>query len=94
MAVLDVPPGFGAALARGETASVQLQIDASNSVQGFLTAVDATQIMARFGLESSARRLGLSSSGTIDGPVIDNRTRVGSTRTTPGSWAFPNCSTW
>ncbi|MBJ7312260.1 ABC transporter permease [Rugamonas sp. CCM 8940] len=75
MAVLDVPPGFGDALERGEQASVQLQIDASNSVQGFLTSVDATQIVARFGLETASARLGLGG-GAIDGPLIDNRTRV------------------
>jgi ABC-2 type transport system permease protein len=77
MALLDVPPGFGAALARGEPASVQMQIDASNSVQGFLTSVDAAQIVARYGLETAAARLGLNPSGaTLDGPLIDNRVRV------------------
>ncbi|MBA5637923.1 ABC transporter permease [Duganella sp. LX20W] len=75
MALLDVPPGFGASLARGEPAAVQMQIDASNSVQGFLTSVDAAQIVARFGLESAAARLGLGNA-TLDGPLIDNRVRV------------------
>lgn len=78
MAVLDIPPGFGAALARGEGTAVQLQIDASNSVQGFLTSVDATQIVARFGLEQAAQRLGLNlgGSGTVDAPIINNQSRV------------------
>lgn len=75
MALLDVPPGFGASLARGEPASVQMQIDASNSVQGFLTSVDAAQIVARFGLETAAARLGLGNAA-LDGPLIDNRIRV------------------
>lgn len=78
MAVLDIPPGFGADLARGKTANVQLQIDASNSVQGFLASVDATQIVARYGLEQAAGRFGLSlnSSGSMDAPIVNNRTRV------------------
>lgn len=78
MAVLDIPPGFGAALARGEGSAVQLQIDASNSVQGFLAAVDATQIVARFGLEQAAQRLGLNlgSAGSFDAPIINNQSRV------------------
>ncbi|MFZ6750303.1 ABC transporter permease [Undibacterium sp. Ren11W] len=78
MAVLDIPPGFGAALARGEGSAVQLQIDASNSVQGFLTSVDATQIVARFGLEQAAKRLGvgLGDTGSIDAPIINNQSRV------------------
>lgn len=75
MAVLDVPPGFGAALSRGEQTSVQMQIDASNSVQGFLTSVDAAQIVGRFGLETASARLGLGNAA-IDGPVVDNRVRV------------------
>ena len=77
MAVLDIPPGFGAKLARGEQQSVQLQIDASNSVQGFLASVDATQIIARYGLEQMATRLGAESGGVAgDLPSIDNATRV------------------
>lgn len=79
MAVLDIPPGFGAALSRGDGSAVQLQIDASNSVQGFLASVDAAQIVARFGLEQAAARLGLnlgSGGAAIDVPIISNQTRV------------------
>src|SRR5450830_1350345 len=77
MAVLDIPPRFGAGLSRGEQKSVQLQIDASNSVQGFLASVDATQIIARYGLEQALVRAGveLNTSG-IDAPAINNATRV------------------
>ncbi|MBC3909861.1 ABC transporter permease [Undibacterium umbellatum] len=79
MAVLDIPPDFSERLARGDTASVQMQIDASNSVQGFLAAVDATQIVARYGLEQTAQRLGVGVGGTggnLDAPLINNQTRV------------------
>ena len=79
MAVLDIPPGFGRALARGEQASVQLQIDASNSVQGFLAAVDATQIVAAYGLGQTASRMGLSGIAgdkSLDVPLINNISRV------------------
>jgi len=76
MAVLDIPPGFGAAMSRGENKAVQLQIDAANSVQGFLMSVDATQIIARYGLEQAAVRLGVDSSAAIDAPAINNATRV------------------
>ncbi len=78
MAVLDIPPGFGKALLRGEQASVQLQIDASNSVQGFLASVDATQIVARYGLEQTAARLGLGegSGNGVEAPIINNASRV------------------
>jgi len=76
MAVLDIPPGFGAAMSRGEEKALQLQIDASNSVQGFLASVDATQIIARYGLEQAAVRLGVDSAAVTDAPMIENSTRV------------------
>ena len=77
MAVLDIGSGFGAALARGDGVSVQMQIDASNSVQGFLAAIDASQIVARYGLEQAAQRFGISSiEGSVDIPLINNATRV------------------
>lgn len=79
MAVLDIPPGFSDRLARGDTAAVQMQIDASNSVQGFLAAVDATQIVTRYGLEQAAQRFGVGAGamgGVLDAPIINNQTRV------------------
>jgi len=77
MAVLDIPPGFGAALTRGDNTAVQLQIDASNSVLGFLAAVDATQIVARYGLEQAAGNLGFSADlSALDTPIINNNSRV------------------
>ena len=75
-AVLDVPPGFGAALARGESTAVQVQVDASHSVHGFLASVDLAQILARFGLEQSARRFAPGSDDVVNAPVIDNQTMV------------------
>lgn len=77
MAVIDIPRGFGAALARGEATSLQMQIDASNSVQGFLAVVDATQIVSRFGLEHAAAGLGLSlEGGGLQAPLVNNSVRV------------------
>lgn len=75
-AVLDLPPGFGAALAKGEPTAVQLQIDASHSVHGFLASVDVAQILARFSLEQASKNLALNAAGRAETPTIDNQTRV------------------
>ena len=77
--VLDIPPQFGRTLARGEPATVQMQVDASNSVLATLATADATQIVASYGLETGIARLGFASTGTgqIAGvPMISNVPRV------------------
>ncbi|MCO5976307.1 ABC transporter permease [Ideonella oryzae] len=77
--VLDIPPQFERTLARGEPATVQMQVDASNSVLATLATADATQIVASYGLETGIARLGFASTGTgqIAGvPMISNVPRV------------------
>lgn len=75
--VLDIPPQFGQTLARGGTTQLQMQIDASNSVLGFLAYSDATQIVSRYGLEAGLARVGLGGSqGASDVPMINNQQRV------------------
>lgn len=77
LAVLEIPPGFGKDLQSGKGAHLQLQIDASNSVQGFLATLDASQIVARFGLEQLATQNGLAlSGGNLSLPVVSNDVRV------------------
>jgi len=75
MAVLDIPPRFGERLARGEQVAVQLQVDTSNSVLGFLASSYGAQIVGRYGLEVAALREGLGSGG-ISGPLIQADTRI------------------
>jgi ABC-2 type transport system permease protein len=77
--VLDIPPRFGQDLARGRNTQVQMQVDASNSVLGFLAYSDATQIVARYGLEAGVARAGLGgggSGGLAGVPVVQNQPRV------------------
>ena len=75
MAVLDIPPRFGERLVRGEQVAVQLQVDTSNSVLGFLASSYGAQIVGRYGLEVAALREGLGSGG-ISGPLIQADTRI------------------
>ena len=76
MLVLDVPPRFEATLLRGEPASVQLQVDATNSVLGFLAYSDGAQIVGQYGLQIGLARSGLSPGAIAQAPVVVNATRV------------------
>jgi ABC-2 type transport system permease protein len=73
MAVLDIPPRFQERLQRGEQVSVQLQVDTTNSVLGFLASSYGAQIVGKYGLEAATRREGL---GGIAGPVLQADTRI------------------
>lgn len=73
--VMSIPAGFERDLSAGRQTAVQLQIDATNTVLGFLAYSHATQIAATYGLEVEAQRSGLSLSGG-QVPIVDNRPRV------------------
>ena len=79
MVVLDIPPHFQEDLQHGRPTSVQLQIDATNSVLGFLAASYGAQIVNRFGLEmnrASAGIHGQNSENSETLPLIRNAHRV------------------
>jgi len=87
MLVLDVPPRFEASLLTGEPTAVQLRVDATNSLLGQLGGSYATQIVAAFGQEAAARRLG--SPGTArDGPTIVDEHRVWFNQNESDAWSF------
>ena len=78
MLVLTIPPQFEKSLVRGEQTQVQMQIDATNSVLGFLAYSYATQIVSTYGLQAAAQRLGLDPTGGIASgvPMVQNDQRV------------------
>ncbi|MBB5016776.1 ABC-2 type transport system permease protein [Chitinivorax tropicus] len=76
MLTLDIPPQFEHDLQRGQPTAIQMQIDATNSVLGFLASSYAAQIVGGFGLEAGLHQAGLSGGRLTDLPVIENRSRV------------------
>lgn len=76
IAVLDIPGDFERALERGESTSVQLQVDATHSVLGFLASSYAAQIVGQYGLDIGLVRAGIGSAGDAMVPRIDSRHRV------------------
>lgn len=76
MVVLDIPPRFQESLLEGEPTNVQLQVDATNSVLGFLASSYAEQIVGEFGTEAGLKRLGLGARSTETVPLIKDDHRV------------------
>jgi ABC-2 type transport system permease protein len=76
MVFIDIPPAFQESVAAGRPALVQMQVDTTNSVLGFLASSYAEQIVGGLGLETAMKRLGLSGKGTDTVPVIRDQHRV------------------
>ncbi len=86
MIVLSVPPDFGKHLQKGEPVAVAMQVDTTNSVLGFLATSYAQEIVARFGLESAMRRLGLAGGAAAELPQAANEVRVWYNPNQEDSW--------
>ncbi len=76
MVVLDIPPRFGESLLKGMPTSIQVQVDASNSVLGTFAASYCTQIVNRFGLETGLKRLGMNPDRLENAPSVLEEHRV------------------
>jgi ABC-2 type transport system permease protein len=76
MVVLDVPPQFERDLLRRLPAAVQMQVDATNSVDGLLAAGYGAEIVGQYGLETGLRRAGLTPQSLLTAPVINEEHRV------------------
>ncbi|WP_137938541.1 ABC transporter permease [Chitinivorax sp. B] len=76
MLTLTVPPQFEHDMQSGHQTALQMQIDATNSVLGFLASSYAAQIVGSYGLEVSLHQAGLGG-GKLDAlPIIENRSHV------------------
>jgi ABC-2 type transport system permease protein len=76
MAVIDIGPSFEKSLISSEPATVQIQIDTTNSVLGFLASSYAQQITGKYGLEIALKKLGAAGGNVATGPVIIDDHRV------------------
>jgi ABC-2 type transport system permease protein len=76
MIVLDFPLRFQEALLGGEPTSLQFQVDATNSVLGFLASSYGEQIVSEFGFEASMKNLGVTQKSLETVPLIEDDHRV------------------
>jgi ABC-2 type transport system permease protein len=81
-AIVDIPPRFQHSLLAGEVTNVQLQIDATMTVQGYLAASYAEQIAGRYAVEVAALRPDVPSSL----PAIENEHRLWFNATENDAW--------
>lgn len=58
MGILSIPPRFHERLQKGEPTSVQLQIDATNTVLGTLAGLYGMRIVGDYGFEATKERMG------------------------------------
>ncbi|MDA8256866.1 MAG: ABC transporter permease [Betaproteobacteria bacterium] len=89
MVTLDIPPRFQESLLKGESASVQMQVDATHSVPGFLASSYAARIVGQFGLEAALAREGLSGGSLEDLPVVIDDQRVWFNPNQKDTWFMP-----
>lgn len=78
-AVLEIPPGFGRALGRGEAAPVQVAVDGSDGTRAQTVAGYIDGVAARFGQDRRAREIergGPDATGEPSGGALDIRPRV------------------
>jgi len=74
--LLDIPPRFQESLRAGEPTAVQMLVAATHSPQGLSAASYGARIVGEFGLETSARAMGLSANGDHSLPVVRSDHRV------------------
>ena len=89
MVALDIPPRFQESLLAGEAASVLMQVDATQSAQGFLAASYGASIVGEFGLETVLAREGLSSGGLEEVPVVIDDVRAWFNPNQRDEWFMP-----
>lgn len=73
---LDIPAGFEKDLLRGNPLAVQVQIDTTNTVLGFMASAYSSQIVGEYGLEMSLRRAGLPAGALDQAPTVIDEHRV------------------
>lgn len=76
MLTLDIPPLFQRSVQKGDSVSVQMHIDTTNSVLGFLASNYSSQITGRFSFETAIEKGATSGQHKDNIPVIKDRHRV------------------
>jgi len=86
MLVLDIPSQFQRDLIQGKTADVQVQVDTSNSVLGFLASSYAGQIIGQYSFDRAIERMGLTKESMGKMPMLVDQHRVWYNPNQTDSW--------
>ena len=87
--VLDIPPRFEHDLLTGRPVAVQVQVDAANTVLGFLAASYSAQIIGQYGFDQALARVGVSASALDNVPMIRSEHRVWYNPNQKDAWFMP-----
>ena len=87
--VLDIPPHFEHDLLTGRPVAVQVQVDAANTVLGFLAASYSAQIIGQYRFDQALVRAGLSASALDNMPMIRSEHRVWYNPNQKDAWFMP-----
>lgn len=88
MVTMDIPSGFEKSLQRGESTTVQMQVDTTYSSLGLLAASYAQQITGEFGMETLSDRMGLTAASKVSLPIIRDEQRVWFNPNQNNAWFF------
>ena len=76
LVVLDIPAQFQRDLLKGKPTSVQVQVDASNTVLGTLGANYSAQIIGQYGFDAALQRIGMTEDSLAGVPMLVDSHRV------------------
>lgn len=88
MVTLDIPSGFEKSLQKGESTTLQMQVDTTNSSLGLLAASYARQIAGEFGTEIASDRMGLTAASGKTLPLIRDEQRAWFNPNQNNAWFF------
>jgi len=89
LVVLDIPPHFERDILQGKPTDVQVQVDASNTVLGFLASSYAAQIIGQYGFDQALARLGVTEHSMQNVPIIQSQHRVWYNPNQRDAWFMP-----
>lgn len=89
LVVLDIPPQFERDIQKGTPVAVQVQVDASNTVLGFLASSYAAQIIGQYSYDQALARLGVSERWLQNVPMIADEHRVWYNPNQQDTWFMP-----
>lgn len=76
LVVLDIPAQFQRDLLKGKPTSVQVQVDASNTVLGTLGANYSAQIIGQYSFDAALQRIGMTEDSLTGVPMLVDSHRV------------------
>jgi len=84
--ILDIPSKFQHDIIQGKTADVQIQVDTSNTVLGFLASSYAGQIIGQYGFDMALERMGMTKESLAEMPMLVDQHRVWYNPNQTDSW--------